>query len=163
MDQAWQDVRPDAVTFEQEVQGARRQLLVHNLAAERDAACRALLDLARCDLATRDYSLNAIRRVFTELLVQFPVYRTYVAAGGRAHADEKAFQLASARARAQVGVADIDLLARLDTWLGGASGTPASDESAAQRARLAARAIRRFQQLTPPLVAKSVEDTAFYR
>ena len=168
MDLAWADMRADALTFEHEVQAARRQLLVHNLAAERDAACRALLALARCDLATRDYSLNAIRRVFTELLVQFPVYRTYVAGGARSSDDEAAFQAALTRARAHVGSADLDLLAQLDAWLGGATtvaagAAAASGETAAQRARLGARAIRRFQQLTPPLVAKSVEDTAFYR
>jgi (1->4)-alpha-D-glucan 1-alpha-D-glucosylmutase len=165
MDLAWVDVRPEACTFEQEVHAARRQLLVHNLAAERDAACRALLALARCDLATRDYSLNAIRRVFTELLVQFPVYRTYVSGGTRSVDDETVFQLAMTRARERVGLADLDLLAQLDAWLGGAPAANAAGggDNAAQRARLGARAIRRFQQLTPPLVAKSVEDTAFYR
>ena len=184
LDVAWAEVRPDAVSFNLEVQAARRQLLEHNLASERDAASRALLALARSDLATRDYSLNAITRVFTELLVQFPVYRTYVAGGTRSHEDQAAFDIAMQRAQAHVSVADLDLLRELDGWLGGGASTasasaaavaaaagtggntslsPGAGEAAAQRARLGARAIRRFQQLTPPLVAKSVEDTAFYR
>ncbi len=193
LDLAWAEVRPDAMPFSQEVQAARRQLLVHNLASEHDAASRALLALARSDLATRDYSFNAIRRVFAELLVQFPVYRTYVSGGSRSAEDQAAFDLAMERAEINVGVADLELLHALDAWLGGAahvaratpSGafgefadssnsaasvtrdiavtSPVTGEAAAQRARLGARAIRRFQQLTPPLVAKSVEDTAFYR
>src|SRR5690606_37743878 len=45
-------------------------------------------------------------------------------------------------------------------WLGGEA--PHVHEHAEVR-NLCRRAITRFQQLTPPLAAKSVEDTAFYR
>jgi len=157
LDRAWADVRPDALHFDEEVCKARRQLLAFNLAAEFDAACQALLDLARADLATRDYSLNAIRRVFTELLVQFPVYRTYVRDDVREPLDSEAFARAMAQARPHIRRADLDLLAQLERWLGG------EVMSAPDAFEKQARAIRRFQQLTPPLVAKSVEDTAFYR
>lgn len=157
LDLAWHDVQPDAIEFAAEVQAARRQLLAHNLATEFDAACQALLDLARATPTTRDHSVAAIRRVFTELLVQFPVYRTYVHDHSRSGVDSAAFAQAMTRARAHVASADMALLAQLDAWLGGSIS-----DDAALRA-LQARAIRRFQQLTPPLVAKSVEDTAFYR
>ena len=52
------------------------------------------------------------------------------------------------------------LLALVDRWLG---GEPAQGEPrlAARRHRL--QALARFQQLTSPVAAKSVEDTAFYR
>lgn len=157
LDLAWTDVLPNAQPFDNEVRLARRQLLAFNLATEFDAACQCLLALARCDLATRDYSLNAIKRVFTELLVQFPVYRTYVREGTREARDYEAFALAMDQARPHVARADLELLAQLDRWLGGeVMSTP--DAVLKQ-----ARAIQRFQQLTPPLVAKSVEDTAFYR
>ena len=154
---AWHDLQPAGSDFAAEVQAARRQLLAHNLATEFEAACQALLDLARAVPATRDHSANAIRRVFAELLVQFPVYRTYVHEQPRTGVDSEAFALAMARTNLHVAPADLALLAQLDAWLGGSM----SDDAVA--CALQARAIRRFQQLTPPLVAKSVEDTAFYR
>ncbi|MES2832921.1 MAG: malto-oligosyltrehalose synthase [Pseudomonadota bacterium] len=157
LDLAWAEISPGAASFDEEVRVARRQLLISNLAAEFDAACQALVDLARTSLVTRDYSFNAIRRVFTELLVQFPVYRTYVQNGMRESSDQKVFTQAVADARPHINRADLDLLTQLDIWLG---GEIMCDQ---QASAMQARAIRRFQQLTPPLVAKSVEDTAFYR
>lgn len=177
LDRAWADVQPEACTFDETVQAARRQLLAHNLATEFQAACQALLALARCSLATRDYTANAIGRVLTELLVQFPVYRTYVdtvsatsaadsgcdAVTGalcRAPTDQAVFAGALRAAGLRLANADLALLAQLDLWLGG--GQPDAAPDGATLAHQAS-AIRRFQQLTPPLVAKSVEDTAFYR
>jgi len=157
LDLAWADAKPGALPFQQEVQAARRQLLAFNLATEFDATCQALLELARCNLATRDYSLNAIKRVYTELLVQFPVYRTYVRHNGAEATDAQIFLVAMTKAMPYVDRHDFDLLMQINCWLGGA---PLLVGIAAEKQVLA---IKRFQQLTPPLVAKSVEDTAFYR
>jgi (1->4)-alpha-D-glucan 1-alpha-D-glucosylmutase len=55
---------------------------------------------------------------------------------------------------------DHALLAEVTGWLG-LHDAPA-DETEAKKA-LRERAVTRFQQLTPPLAAKSVEDTTFYR
>jgi maltooligosyltrehalose synthase len=35
------------------------------------------------DLVTRDFTLTALRRALTEVLVHFPVYRLYITPGGR--------------------------------------------------------------------------------
>jgi (1->4)-alpha-D-glucan 1-alpha-D-glucosylmutase len=56
--------------------------------------------------------------------------------------------------------AGIQLLPVLDGWLAAAG---ASSEDSPAALALQRRAIRRFQQLTPPLAAKSLEDTTFYR
>lgn len=156
----WTELTGKTANFDAEVQTARRQLITHNLAAEFNAATRAVLAVARSDLATRDYSLNAIRRVYTELLVYFPVYRTYVRDAARGEHDSDVFERAMQKARRQVYPTDLPLLAHLDAWLGGEAPEAIIDP---QCRELRDRAIRRFQQLTPPLAAKSVEDTAFYR
>ncbi|MGI4848562.1 MAG: malto-oligosyltrehalose synthase, partial [Janthinobacterium lividum] len=101
----------------------------------------------------------AIRRVLSELLLHFPVYRTYVAGNGRDAIDAAVFAHAMAGARAALRRADQALLDVLAGWLG---GTVANDLPAEAR-RLMNRVVTKFQQLTPPLAAKSVEDTAFYR
>jgi (1->4)-alpha-D-glucan 1-alpha-D-glucosylmutase len=156
----WTDLTGEPGDFLAEVRQARRQLLTNNLAGEFEAAARALHAVARTDLRTRDFSLGAIRRVFVELLVVFPVYRTYADSNGRDELDQQVIDRALEQARQHVDRNEGQLLDVVARWLGG----DAPRDSATARVRnLHQRAITRFQQLTPPLAAKSVEDTAFYR
>lgn len=156
----WSELSGRDLDFQDEVRLARRQLLAANLAGEFEAAARALHAVARTDLRTRDYSLGAIRRVFTELLVHFPVYRTYTGIQGRDEQDQEVIDRTLEKARHSVDRTEAPLLDVLACWLGG----DAPRDATSQRVRsLHQRAITRFQQLTPPLAAKSVEDTAFYR
>ncbi|MFC7513827.1 malto-oligosyltrehalose synthase [Herbaspirillum sp. GCM10030257] len=156
----WTELTGQDKDFHAEVREARRQLLANNLAGEFEAASRALHAVARTDLRTRDFSLGAIRRVFHELLVHFPVYRTYADSNGRDDLDQEVIDRALEQARHSVDRTEGPLLDVIARWLGG----DAPRDSANPRVRnLHQRAITRFQQLTPPLAAKSVEDTAFYR
>ena len=154
--------------FKTEQIAARRQILAENLAAEFNAMARALHRVARADIDTRDIALIAIQRALTELLVQFDVYRTYVDTRGRSPSDTAVIVGALRRAHETVRPSDRTVLAWLDHWLGGDSADDAMPDSVPQsetrRQRSDRRqAVTRFQQLTPPLAAKSVEDTAFYR
>jgi (1->4)-alpha-D-glucan 1-alpha-D-glucosylmutase len=156
----WCDLTGEPGDFHAEVRQARRQLLTNNLSGEFEAAARALHAVARTDLRTRDFSLGAIRRVFAELLVVFPVYRTYADSNGRDELDQQVIDRALEQARQNVDRTEGPLLDTVARWLGG----DAPRDAASPRVRnLHQRAITRFQQLTPPLAAKSVEDTAFYR
>jgi (1->4)-alpha-D-glucan 1-alpha-D-glucosylmutase len=156
----WHEATGDALSFEEQVRSARRQLIAENFVGEFEALVRALRAVARSELATRDIAASAIRRVLTEVLVAFPAYRSYVSeTGGDAH-DEALLRAAIDEAKAGVRAADMPVLDALFAWLGGQSPAQVTDE-AARALRLAA--IRRFQQLTPPLAAKAVEDTTFYR
>ena len=158
--------------FKTEQIAARRQILAENLASEFNATARALHRVARSDIDTRDVALIAIQRALTEMLVQFEVYRTYVDQRGRDPADTEVIVGALRAAHETVRPSDRAVLAWLDHWLGGdaahdgdaSSDAPDAPPSGVRRRRSdRSRAITRFQQLTPPLAAKSVEDTAFYR
>ncbi|GAA4334933.1 malto-oligosyltrehalose synthase [Pigmentiphaga soli] len=156
----WQRISGDTRAFYRIVHDVRRRLIAQNFAGEFGALCSVLHRIARAQLATRDWGLPAIRRVVTELLVFFPVYRTYATEAGRAYVDQAVFASAAGGARGNLQPADHALLDLIDGWLGGEPPREAGTED--ERAwRL--EAIRRFQQLTAPLSAKSVEDTAFYR
>jgi len=156
----WNEMTGQGHDFLSEVRQARRQLIAVNLAGEFEATARALHRLARTDLRTRDYPLGAIRRVLAELLVAFPVYRTYADANGRDELDELVIERALEEARQSVERMEAPLLDVLARWLGGDAPRDAANPRVR---RLHQCAITRFQQLTPPLAAKSVEDTAFYR
>jgi (1->4)-alpha-D-glucan 1-alpha-D-glucosylmutase len=155
----WREVSGSTRDFPAEERLARRQILRDNLAAEREACARALHRIARSDPMTRDVPLAAIRRVLTEVLVHFPVYRTYVRAGRPSSQDATVMLRAVGAARANLPVADHGALDLIYLWLGEERILALPLE---QRAlRLVART--RFQQLSSPTAAKSVEDTAFYR
>jgi (1->4)-alpha-D-glucan 1-alpha-D-glucosylmutase len=156
----WSRMTGDSASFDEEVRAARRQLLAQNFVGEFDAAARALHAIARADVRTRDISLGALRRVLAELLVHFPVYRTYAGEDGRDAPDQREFERAARHAMRTLRAADHPTLDVIGAWLGGAA--PANLERPDLK-DLCLRAITRFQQLTPPLAAKSVEDTAFYR
>ena len=155
----WADLTARSPRFEDEAREARRQILRENLASELTGTATALHRIAQTDLATRDFTLTAIRRAISEVLAHFPVYRTYVSMAGRNEEDERTLEWALAGARRTVRATERPLLDLLDGWLGGE--VPRSLPIAGRRQRL--RAAVRFQQLSAPVAAKSVEDTAFYR
>lgn len=155
--QAWQVLARDARPVREQLEAARLRMLTRHFAAERRALARALLQVARLDPDTRDWSEDAIDRVLTRWLAAFTVYRTYAGPQGRDAADQARCQAAAARARHLPGLAwsraDARLLDQVNRWLAGGSPQPAVQREA----------LRRFQQLTPPLAAKALEDTLFYR
>jgi (1->4)-alpha-D-glucan 1-alpha-D-glucosylmutase len=146
--------------FCQEAQLARQQILNGSLAGDFESVAHALLQVARDDLMTRDLTLGAIRRALQELIVHFPVYRTYISPLGRFAQDEVFFQQAMDGARQTLGEADWPVLDCLAGWLG---GQPWRKRPVGRSRKLLKHACVRFQQLTSPAAAKAVEDTALYR
>jgi (1->4)-alpha-D-glucan 1-alpha-D-glucosylmutase len=147
-------------TFVEEVKLARQLVLSSSLAGDVETVAQGLLQIARADLATRDLTLGAIRRALIELVVHFPVYRTYALASGRRARDQQVFEQALAGARQTLAESDWPLLDYLDRWLG---GEPLSSMPPGPLRTLRRKVLTRFQQLTSPAAAKAVEDTACYR
>ncbi|HEY0292714.1 MAG TPA: malto-oligosyltrehalose synthase, partial [Hansschlegelia sp.] len=153
----WAEISGRPSDFHVEEETARREILDRSFSAQLDQATNALHALARLDYRTRDTPRAAIRRALIELLAHFPAYRTYASPDrGRTEADKPIFARALEKARASILPADAPVLDLLDGWLGGEVG-PAEQFAARDRA------IQRFQQLSAPVAAKAVEDTAFYR
>ncbi|SFI14377.1 MULTISPECIES: malto-oligosyltrehalose synthase [unclassified Pseudomonas] len=150
--------RPAA--FIEEAQLARQQILNGSLGGDFESVAQALLQVARDDVMTRDLTLGAIRRALQELIVHFPVYRTYISARGRSAADDRLFQQAMDGARTTLGEGDWPVLDHLANWLG---GQPWRNRPVGRERKILKHACVRFQQLTSPAAAKAVEDTAFYR
>ena len=150
--------RPSA--FSEEARLARQQILNGSLGGDFESVAQALLQVARDDVMTRDLTLGAIRRALQELIVHFPVYRTYISARGRSAADDKVFQQAMDGARTTLNEGDWPVLDHLEKWLG---GQPWRNRPVGRERKILKHACVRFQQLTSPAAAKAVEDTAFYR
>ncbi|MFC0408592.1 malto-oligosyltrehalose synthase [Roseomonas elaeocarpi] len=155
----WHDLTGRPAHFEDEAHEARRQILRENLASELNGTAIALHRVGARDLATRDFTLTALRRAVAEVLVHFPVYRLYVNSAGRSEEDRRILDRALSGARRTIGRAQRPLLDLLDSWLGGELPRSLPIDQRRERWRAAVR----FQQLSAPVAAKSVEDTSFYR
>ncbi|SAL28872.1 malto-oligosyltrehalose synthase [Caballeronia terrestris] len=182
---AWAALSGRSADFADEAHFARRKILAENLSAEHDRVARALHRIARDTPATRDFTFSSLRRAVGELVVQFPVYRIYPVNSVRSAEDDRYFLQALSGARAVLPRADHVVLDQVAQWLGGKlpDEAPVAEkprERAAERGRdrnqAAAQANapastgsqRRsaqtlFSQLTSPVAAKAVEDTACYR
>ncbi len=146
----WAALSGRSPDFKPEEVAARREILDSGFAAQLDAAVGALHRVALLDPATRDVSRPAIRRALTELLAHFPAYRSYAAADQCPSGDEAAFARALESARSR-GPARPEMMRLIVSWL-------RAPDNPARRV-----AATRFQQLSAPVAAKAVEDTAFYR
>jgi (1->4)-alpha-D-glucan 1-alpha-D-glucosylmutase len=156
----WSQATGRTGVFEEESIPARRQILRESLSSELYATSVALHRIARRDLVTRDYTLTAIGRTLTELLAHFHVYRIYAGPAGASETDRQAMEWALAGARETVRATDRHLLELVAGWL---SGDDLRSVPAGSRRQERLRAMIRFQQLSSPTAAKSVEDTSFYR
>ncbi len=88
----------------------RNLVLRGKLAGDFEPVAQSLLQVARSDLMSRDLTLGAIRRALLALIVNFPVYRTYITVCGRSAEDERFFQQAMEGARSTLNEGDWPVL-----------------------------------------------------
>jgi (1->4)-alpha-D-glucan 1-alpha-D-glucosylmutase len=116
--------------------------------------------VCRGDLRLRDHTWRSLHDCLVELLVAMDRYRAYVAPGRTPHAtDVEALESAARIARERLSperAATMDVL--VDLLLGREVGS-AGRTREPQRDEL----VVRFQQVCGAVMAKGVEDTAFYR
>ncbi len=139
-----------------------KQLVVRTaMASELEVLGHALTRLAQRDRGSRDFTRRSLTHALREVIACFPLYRTYIAgADAEVALQDRAcveVALAFARRRNPTTSASIFDFVR-DVLL---LRYPESADPAYRREQLAF--VGKFQQLTAPVTAKGVEDTAFYR
>jgi len=129
------------------------------LAAELEVLATQLDRIAQLDRHTADFTRPAIREAVIETIACFPVYRTYLSERGAREEDRRIVTWAINIARKRSFAADVSIFGFLrDVLLGDAAqGRPESHRAAMQEFAM------KFQQVTSPVTAKGVEDTALYR
>ncbi len=149
----WVSETGSRASFEQVVDTTKHLVLDQVLVAEVNRLVELGLRVCRTDPALRDTTRGALRAGLVELLASFGVYRAYLPPAGPADAVARAHvehAVQAARQRVPARSAEIALAARL-ALAEGPSGP------------LAQEFVTRFQQTCGPVMAKGVEDTAFYR
>ncbi len=143
----------DMLTYE------RKKLIMKTaLASELNVLANMLSRISDSDRHTRDFTLNSLRYAIKETVACFPVYRTYISGQAITQEDKRHVDWAVNLARKRTRTADVSVFDFLrDVMLSGhaGEGTEYFQESAA-------RFVMKLQQFTSPVIAKGLEDTAFY-
>ncbi|CAI10068.1 putative fusion of 4-alpha glucanotransferase and maltooligosyltrehalose synthase [Aromatoleum aromaticum EbN1] len=148
----------EARNFSEVLHEAKLLIMTHSLPGEVSGLAGLLHDIAQHDRRTRDFTRSRLRGALKEIVAGFPVYRTYIGPRGVSDTDRRYIERAIATAAARTRAGDATVLRFVRDVL-----VSAPSETAAELRLLKLRFVRRFQQFTAPVMAKSMEDTAFYR
>jgi (1->4)-alpha-D-glucan 1-alpha-D-glucosylmutase len=143
-----------AADFASVVAAAKWQIVTTSLYAEVVRLADLAAEICRDDLRLRDHTRRGLEEAITELLVGCEVYRTYVVPGQPAPAGAVAtLDHAAAVAKSRLPEERHDTVELIREFaLHAPPGDPRRHEF-----------VVRFQQTSGPVMAKGVEDTAFYR
>ncbi|UIL50856.1 MULTISPECIES: malto-oligosyltrehalose synthase [Pantoea] len=150
---AYQTVIGKTVDMKAELRAAKLLMANRNFAGEFNRLLQLALGIARHDGTPQPEA--ELKNALRELLVAFPVYRTYGTPQGLTPADNALLQQVVSQVKSSASAPDADALDLLVRILRGEVTAAATEDAAQFRTR--------FQQLTGPLMAKSVEDTLFFR
>ncbi|WP_162560268.1 malto-oligosyltrehalose synthase [Methylotetracoccus oryzae] len=155
----WAVFADGETNFDQLVYRSKRMILRVALSSELTVLANQLSRIAEADRTTRDFTLNSLRDALREIISCFPVYRSYVRDRDIAASDIAAIERAVAGAKRCSRADDISVFDFIRDVLltRQAEGKPEAYQTATVAFAMS------FQQLTGPVMAKGVEDTAFYR
>jgi (1->4)-alpha-D-glucan 1-alpha-D-glucosylmutase len=160
LDEVWRQVSNTSPKLAPVVKEAKRRVIETLLTSEFTVLTRLLARIASGHYSTRDYSADSLRQALELYILHFPVYRTYLTSAGPAAHDRALISETIEKARADWFSADEGIFDFLRDTL-------TMDLIKPGRAAHSAPRVRRFalklQQFTGPIMAKSLEDTAFYR
>jgi (1->4)-alpha-D-glucan 1-alpha-D-glucosylmutase len=130
------------------------------LVSELNVLARALDRLSEHHRRTRDFTYNAMRIAMREIIACFPVYRTYTVCnpGQVTERDRRYIQAAVAEAIRRNPSSDRGVFEFVRDILFLRAADELPEEQQAEHCRF----VMKFQQLTGPVMAKGLEDTAFY-
>ena len=158
-DTLYRDFTGDQRSFSAHAYEGKHRILMDSMASEVNMLARRLERIAARSRHWRDFTLVSLTRALIEILAAFPVYRTYLRAGENPSEEDTrvitlAVRLARLRSAAVVDPSVFEFIQGILLL------THAQNP---EERRVHEWFALRFQQLAAPVMAKSVEDTAFYR
>jgi (1->4)-alpha-D-glucan 1-alpha-D-glucosylmutase len=137
----------------------KRLITSSSMASEINMLAQRLNHISETNRRTRDFTLNELRRALVEFVSNFPVYRTYVTPQREVDERDRRYvegTLARARRRSPVTDPSIYEFLRDVLLLRFPEGLPEPEQQQWLEFTL------KLQQVTGPVTAKALEDTAFY-
>jgi (1->4)-alpha-D-glucan 1-alpha-D-glucosylmutase len=146
------------VDFQTAVYDKKKLVMQVSMSSEVNMLAHYLNRISEQNRHTRDFTLNSLIKSIVEVIACFSVYRTYINSYEVLERDRQYIEAATGRAKRQNPaisasvfdfVRDVLLLRFPDSM---------TDEHKTAWLNF----VKRFQQITGPVMAKGVEDTAFY-
>ena len=160
LDEVWRQISNMPPKLEPILKNAKRRVLETLLTSEFTVLARLLARIASGHYSTRDYSADSLRQALELYVLHFPVYRTYLTSADPTIHDRKLISDTIEKARADWFAADEGIFEFLRDTLTMDLIKPGGPAHSAPRLR---RFALKVQQFTGPMMAKSLEDTTFYR
>ncbi|HUQ09194.1 MAG TPA: malto-oligosyltrehalose synthase, partial [Steroidobacteraceae bacterium] len=157
----WREFSGERATFEEIVRDSKIFVMKNEMASELNVLARDAARVARQNSRTADFTRRILHRALRATVACFPVYRTYLDSRGELSETDRR-RILSALAGARLLERDLDpsVFDFLELLLTGS--LVASPRSGFSR-HAALRCAMKFQQYSGPVMAKGLEDTAFYR
>lgn len=154
LEHAYRAFTGDTVDWEELEEVCKRRVLRDGLRADVERLTSLLELVAKRHRRQRDHAKATLRQVAEAYLVAFPVYRTYVSPGEPPHSlrDREVIETVAARVKQREPELDSELVGWVQDLL-----------LLRYRGDLEVEFALRFQQLSGPVMAKGIEDTALYR
>jgi (1->4)-alpha-D-glucan 1-alpha-D-glucosylmutase len=160
LDETWRQISNMPPALGPVLKAAKQRVLETLLASEFTVLARLLARIAAGHYSTRDFSADSLRQALELYVLNFPIYRTYLTAAGASADDRALISDTIEKARNEWYAADEGIFDFLRDALTMDLAKPGPALHSAPRVR---RFALKVQQFTGPLMAKSLEDTAFYR
>lgn len=153
LQQYWQEIYGENIDYDNLVYRKKKKVIHNLLSSEISRMVSDLTQICENHRRYRDFGSQQLFKALAEIAANFVVYRTYIQpeTGQINEIDQNLIRSAIARARnkqPELGDYIFDFLAALLLLK--------------LRGEKEDRFVRRFQQFTGPVMAKSIEDTVFY-
>lgn len=148
-------------SFRDILRDSKLRIMRNEMASELDVLAREVARVARENPRTADFTHNVLRRALREIVACFPVYRTYVDRENVASKEDcRDLHWAVSQARANEKDLDSTVFDFLQALL---SGSILGEGRSGFSRHAVLRCAMKFQQFSGPVMAKGLEDTAFYQ
>src|SRR5262245_15838858 len=157
----YQQFTGNAVNFSDLIYQCKKLILRVAMSSELHVLARKLDRISEQLRYSRDFTLNSLQYALGELIACFPVYRTYTRLDQTEvnEEDQRHIRRAIKEAKQNNPAISGSLFDFIGSLLLLKDPEGLTEEQVAERRNF----VLRFQQLTGPVMAKGMEDTAFYR
>ena len=159
LDRIYRNFIDDEINVDDLAERCRQLIMRVALASELNVLASQLTRIALSKRRTCDFTLNNLRDALMKVSASFPVYRTYVSSSGVSDEDVHHIRSAIAAAKGRSLAVDTSVF----DFVGRVLLTSIAEGQDPVYEKAVTTFAMKFQQFTSPVMAKGIEDTAFYR
>jgi (1->4)-alpha-D-glucan 1-alpha-D-glucosylmutase len=158
MTRFYRDWTQDSRSFADVVYESKHLIMQVSLSSEVHMLAYQLDRLAQKHRWSRDFTFNSLRQALQHVIACFPVYRSYITGDEGQPDDRRSMHQAVSQAQRRNPAVSRELFEFVRGMLLLQYPASASEDDRAEQQRF----VGKFQQVTAPVMAKGLEDTAFY-